>query len=121
MKRTLLSAALLLTVFLAWSGDAFAFRCGNRLVSFGDAAWDVAAKCGDPSWVDSRQENHVEYVYTAPYLPGGATSGARVPVATIVQVNIEEWTYNMGPSQFIRVLRFENSRLVDIMTGGYGY
>ncbi|MBW1954196.1 MAG: DUF2845 domain-containing protein [Deltaproteobacteria bacterium] len=29
--------------------------------------------------------------------------------------------YNLGPNRFIRILRFENGRLVDITTGDRGY
>lgn len=36
-------------------------------------------------------------------------------------VDVEEWTYNFGPSRFIRTLIFRNDRLVLITDGGYGY
>jgi hypothetical protein len=28
------------------------------------------------------------------------------------EVTVEEWTYNLGPTMFIRTLRFENGHLV---------
>ena len=36
-------------------------------------------------------------------------------------VVVEEWTYNLGPNRFTRILTFRNNKLVDIRTGGYGY
>jgi hypothetical protein len=38
-----------------------------------------------------------------------------------VHVTIEEWIYNFGPTQFMRILRFENNKLIEIETGDYGY
>jgi hypothetical protein len=37
-----------------------------------------------------------------------------------VIVTIDEWTYNLGPNDFMRVLNFVNGKLVDIREGGYG-
>jgi hypothetical protein len=36
-------------------------------------------------------------------------------------VTVEEWEYNLGPTKFIRYLRFENGRLIRITDGDYGY
>ncbi len=36
-------------------------------------------------------------------------------------VTIEEWTYNLGPNRFLRILTFRNGVLANIKTGGYGY
>jgi hypothetical protein len=37
------------------------------------------------------------------------------------KVKIEEWTYNPGPTEFIRYLRFENGILTNISTGDKGF
>jgi hypothetical protein len=37
------------------------------------------------------------------------------------KVKIEEWTYNPGPTDFIRYLRFENGILTNISTGDKGF
>ena len=37
------------------------------------------------------------------------------------EVVIEEWTYNLGPHQLIRVVRLENGYVADIKRLGYGY
>ncbi len=67
---------------------------------------DVLAKCGEPSLKDS----HVEEFRDK--LDGTERN---------VLVTVEEWTYNLGPTRFVRILTFRNSRLTDIRTGNYGY
>ncbi|MCP4682629.1 MAG: DUF2845 domain-containing protein [Desulfobacterales bacterium] len=36
-------------------------------------------------------------------------------------VTVAEWLYNFGPNRFVKTLVFENNRMVEIKTGGYGY
>ena len=93
-------------VFLAASSltvnVAFAFFCGNKLVSEGDTTAEVYLKCGEPFW----KEEHIEK----------ELSGGRK-----VYIVIEEWTYNFGPHKWLYHLRFENGVLKKIETLGYGY
>ena len=107
---------LLLLCASPFSADAGgSFRCGGRIIDKGQSRDFVLHKCGEPSNVEERTErlatnfrsrypeNHEGYNY-------------------IVKENqIEVWTYNPGPTQFIRYLTFRNGKLVDIKTGGYGY
>lgn len=120
MRRSaaLVVFALLLFFFLA-PIHAFAFRCGSRLVSIGETKADVLNKCGTPNWEDSWQEKRVQKTYDTTYPTNG--SYPRSSVVTVVYVTIDEWTYNFGPSYFMRTLRFENNRLVDIRSGDYGF
>ena len=95
-----------LLIFLLISADAFAFRCGNNLVDVGDTKFDVLKKCGEPDYkqnwgeevIGTQSDNNVRKVFN----------------------NIEEWTYNQGSYNFVRVLKFRNSELIDIETRGYG-
>ena len=48
------------------------------------------------------------------------TGGAPIPTL-IEEVVIEEWTYNLGPHQLVRVVRLENGFVADITHLGYGY
>jgi hypothetical protein len=82
-------------------------ECGERIVSIGDSKSDVLAKCGEPAWKDGRQEAFHEQL-------GGGT-------VRRVFVTIEEWTYNFGPSRFVRIFTFRNGSVIDIRTGGFGY
>ena len=38
-----------------------------------------------------------------------------------VEVPVETWVYNFGPSKFMRKLRFEDGVLVEIKVLDYGY
>jgi hypothetical protein len=40
---------------------------------------------------------------------------------SVVEVLVEEWTYNLGPHQLMRVVRFENGLVADVRKLGYGY
>jgi len=82
-------------------------RCGNDLVSLGNTKVEVVIKCGMPAWKDAWRNEIVNNVNTADELR--------------VSVDRERWIYNFGPNSFLRYLLFENGRLIDISTGGYGY
>jgi len=82
-------------------------ECTEQVLSVGDSKSDVAAKCGDPFLKDVHQEEFGERL---------ENGGVRKTF-----VVVEEWTYNLGPNRFTRILTFRNSKLVDIRTGGYGY
>ncbi len=99
--QTLRALVVIATLFpvVALADDGF--RCGNRIVSVGEPAAQVRNKCGAPASVDRHEEAYRE---------GG--SGAKI--------SVELWTYDFGPSSFIRVLRFENGVLRRVDTGDYG-
>jgi hypothetical protein len=81
-------------------------ECSEQLVSVGDSKTDVLARCGEPSLKDSHVEETREKL--------GDTERK-------IFVTVEEWTYNLGPTRFVRILTFRNSKLTDIRTGNYGY
>jgi hypothetical protein len=117
-NAALLLSALALCIMLGEECKAESFRCGNKLVSTGDRTMDVIATCGPPDWKDEHFERRLERIYNDPYRKD---PDYREPIAAVVEVRVEEWFYNSGPHRFIRILRFENSVLVNIETGGYGY
>ncbi len=124
---TLVAGWILTAVFSAveasskWTRSVNRFECGSRLVAVGDSRFEVLRKCGEPSWRDAWEEERLERVGGVPYLDGSPYVASRLPILVNVHVLVEEWVYNRGSSRFIRVLRFENNRLVDIQVGGYGY
>lgn len=77
-------------------------RCGNRIVSVGEREYSVEKKCGAPTraqrWVDYRDDGS----------------------PNLRTVLIDVWTYDFGPTQFIRILTFENEILQNVETGDYG-
>lgn len=120
MRRLSVAVVVMSALILVTFHAAAAFRCGNKLVSVGDTKSEVLNTCGQPNWVDSWEEERLFRGTGQALINKGQNFGAQVPVATLIRVTIEEWTYNLGPTQFIRILRFENGRLRDIETGDYG-
>ena len=103
---------------------AAAFRCRTRLVSEGDTRAEVIHKCGEPTFVDSWEEELIQRDFGAVRnyaLRTGRYEGYREPFLVKIQVKIELWTYNLGSTQFTRYLRFENGILQEITTGAKGY
>lgn len=120
MRKWILCAVALVIFGMLAVSRVDAFKCGPSSVDVGNTKSDVVWKCGEPNWVDSREEDRMDWVSGYTYSPGGR-SLVRVPVAVPVRVTVEEWFYNYGPTKFIRILRFVNDRLVQVDTGGYGF
>jgi len=78
----------------------------DRIVSIGESTSEVAAKWGEPTWKNTRQEELKEKL-----------SDGKVRT---ISITIDEWTYNLGPDRFMRILEFRNGKLTDIRTGSYG-
>lgn len=81
-------------------------QCSDRIISVGDSAAEVMAKCGEPAWKDQ----HEEVIRT------------RLDDNTVskVTVVVESWTYNFGPNRFMRIFTLRNGTVTDVRTGGYG-
>jgi hypothetical protein len=82
-------------------------RCGNRLVRDGDTQDEVFRRCGKPAFRN----------FSTELISFETASGFVVTKA----VPVETWTYNRGPREFVRYLKFRDGRLVRIVAGGYGY
>lgn len=94
--------------------SAHAFYCGNELVYERLLKIEVLQRCGPPDFVERR----VEYRTLSVGAPGYPVPG--LGAAVTVPVEIEEWTYNFGPSRFMQWLLFENGRLILIKDLSYG-
>lgn len=81
--------------------------CGSRTVSVGDSRIDLLMTCGEPNAKESHQEEIVDTI-----------DGSSKQKTIII---VEEWTYNFGPSQFLRILTLKNGKITDIRFGDYGY
>jgi hypothetical protein len=94
---------LLLCLVALGSFAARADEAACAHVSEGLSSVAVLKRCGQPSVVDSRQEEW------------HADDG------TIVQVDtVERWTYDLGTDRFIRVFSLRNGIVTRVSTGGYG-
>jgi hypothetical protein len=100
VRSSLVVVAVLVVLLFPEEGPAL--RCGNLLVSEGDIRSEVFAKCGEPTdrtlYYEERKTGRITTV-----------------------IPIEVWIYNFGVQNFVYFLTFENGRLIDIRTGGYGY
>ncbi|HKY90124.1 MAG TPA: DUF2845 domain-containing protein [Nevskiaceae bacterium] len=97
--RFVLALLLLLGAGPSWAGDSM--RCGSRLIAVEARAAEILAACGEPSFRD---------VFT---YPGVAAPGEIA--------GSEQWIYNFGPNQLLRILKIRDGQLIDIETDGYGF
>jgi len=96
MNLRVLSVVVLTTVVgVARETSADSMRCGKRLVRDGQRTAEVRAACGTPTSAVQRVVGRTGLV-------------------------IDEWSYDFGPHDFVRHLRFENDVLVSITSGEYG-
>ena len=100
-------AALLL---IGAAAPAHAFRCGTRIITRGDHAEKILKFCGEPSSVQTRFQTRAYVNQLGRVYPG-----------VVEEVVVEEWTFNLGPRQLIRVVRLENGFVEEIKSLGYGY
>ncbi|MEJ2361213.1 MAG: DUF2845 domain-containing protein [Gammaproteobacteria bacterium] len=81
-------------------------RCDFNSLSLGTTSAVVRAKCGKPDSQEERYETVTEKI-----------AGGRRQVS----VSVDEWTFNLGPNNFMRILTFYNGELVNISTGERGF
>jgi hypothetical protein len=110
---------------LAVAPGALAFRCGSQLVTEGDHASQVRAACGEPTGIQTRTivrsgVTRQRLLRTTP--PGVILQDEiLIPDRSFVEVVVEEWTYNLGPRKLMRLVRFENGFVVEVVPLGYGF
>ena len=106
--------AIIAIVALAAAAPALAaMRCGNHLITEGDTAGLLTARCGPPAEVSQQTilRPPVFWRHGRPYqVPGGE-----------IEVRVEIWTYNFGPNQLMRRVRLEDGIVKSIETLGHGY
>jgi hypothetical protein len=103
--KSLLIVVITLGLSIATTASADTMRCGRRLIRPGDSKARVLARCGEPISRDYiGTDTHINY-----------SSG------NVSERTVEEWTYNFGPSKFMRILRFRSGRLIWIRDGDRGF
>lgn len=90
--------------------DVRSLRCNGDLAEVGDSKASVLQKCGEPFFVDTfcKPANQV-------IVPPAATGTTTVNVLPCQEV--DEWSYNPGPGQFITIVRFEAGVITSIRYG----
>ncbi len=87
-------------------------RCVDPTFHEGETTYDVLARCGEPAFRDLRVDVQTRIL---------GDEHAPLVQAASVNVTVEVWTYDFGPSTFVRLLTFEDGKLVRIETGSRGY
>jgi hypothetical protein len=100
---------------------AYGLRCSGKIVSIGDTKSQVIDKCGEPDNIESWEEERIKKDHYYSYDNDRSYEDYREPFLVKEYVRIEEWTYNRGPTTFIRYLLFENGRLKKINLGDKGH
>jgi hypothetical protein len=118
-----------LLLSLLFAHPAQALYCGNYLIEPGQYKREVQHKCGDPDGIDTHIEKRA-VALSAGLSQFNGNNNQLYPNSAVniggqqyleVDVIVEEWHYNFGPSRFQQLFRFENGKLVDIKELGYGY
>ena len=112
-RITFLVPGLVLGILLAASAHADSMRCGNRLVSDGDPRSMVLELCGEPTEVQTRSILRRPQVRLNGRLYFSGNGFEELPV--------EIWTYNLGPYQLMRRIKFVDGLIEQIETLGHGY
>jgi hypothetical protein len=114
---------LALAAGLRFAPDAAAgtsgFLCpsSDRLISVGQHTEEVRRRCREPDDVQKRVELRTVRESRRQLVNGVWED---VTVENTVEVPIEEWFYDFGPSRFTKTLRFELDRLVYVVEGAKG-
>lgn len=80
--------------------------CNFNVLSLGITTIELETRCGEPDLKEQRYET------VTTRIPGGRRQ---------VTVTIDKWTFNLGPTHFMRILTFRNGELVEIKTGEKGF
>jgi hypothetical protein len=86
--------------------------CDSSAIQVGHRKLALLARCGPPTARDVRREKRTTSD------PGNVQAGTVVAFTT---VEIETWTYDLGPNRFITIATLEDGRVTAVEHGGYGY
>lgn len=115
-----LTAAVLL-LLLAQPHDAWALRCGSRLVGKGMVEAEVIRLCGEPVIVRNLGYVLRPYLLKVPAGRPGTHGTRRVYGGFHEELRVTEMLFNFGPRRLMRLIRFEGGRVASIETAGYGH
>jgi hypothetical protein len=84
--------------------------CDTSAIHVGDSKLDLLARCGEPTLMEMRKEN------LALVDPRDA-----LLVSRAFPRDVEVWTYDFGPQQFVRFAILADGVVIRVDTGGHGY
>jgi hypothetical protein len=104
--RATFPISLLTTITLLIAVNALALPCNGQAVNVGDTRKVVATKCGEAMYKEERTVK-VEEIENNAIVSRSATT-------------TDLWAFDFGPEELMQSYRFENGKLVEIRTAGYG-
>jgi hypothetical protein len=132
MHKTVLALPVLFALSLV-TVDARAdyMRCGRDLISEGDHQGEVLAACGEPllareqkiyrSGIPRRYFGTQSLGIGNRYYSDLTNRELAYHNRSVVEVQVETWTYNFGPHYFMREVTFQDGKIINIETLGYGH
>ena len=132
MKYMQMAFTAMLFVVLS-PAQADGMRCGTKLVVAGDTKLEVLKKCGEPDFTETikmlktskevnlseRSGTNLTSRHSSLSSHHGGQSGITLGTETIEA--IEQWSYNRGPTQFIKLLTFRGGRLESVEEAERGF
>jgi len=110
-KTRILAVTGLLVLGMTSASNAYAMRCGTRLITKGDHISKVLRYCGEPDFTQSRAARRSYYNHF----------GHAQFTNLFEEIWIQEWTYNLGPHKLMRIVEMENGVVSKVRRLGYGY
>ncbi len=101
---------------------ADSLRCAGKIVSLGDSTYRVRSLCGDPIDVVARTEwrTLTRRIPDPGCVPGDSGRPCTAFEESGQEIQIEQWTYDLGRKRLIQHLTFEHGVLREIRSGDYG-
>lgn len=121
-----LALVLAFLVSSAAASTAESMRCGSRLVNEGDPKAKVARFCGKPTQSETRTILRAGFprqnVRVGPDGVRSITdSELLIHDRSLVEVEVEVWLYNQGPTRLLREIVFRDNRVFAVNILGRGY
>ena len=120
-----IAVVLLIAAGLAGAEDASAFRCGSKLVTEGMHITKVLALCGEPVYEEQRVVlRRNVFVGRTTRSPDSEVIRRHIyayGTPPLVEVEIRELTWNLGPNRFMRRVRFEDGIVTEVEKLDRGY
>lgn len=114
----------LMILCFASSHSALALRCGTHIIHEGDSFSRVEKFCGEPETTQTRSIfRTVSIAWKNEYLSRSnqSTSSERIQDKVTIEVIVDEWFYNFGPSKISQKVIFEDGQVAKIKNVGRGY
>lgn len=115
-----LKVLIIIISLLIFSGQAFALRCGHRIVGTGDGKAKIFMRCGEPDFTETRERRIPKGCVTNVYMNEYEYTDRYHYHSCRIEIS-EVWTYNFGVTKFMRELVFVDGVLDEINMLGYGY